>query len=390
MRTKHARGLLAAALLLGIATLLIGCSSGDFASILGGGNAATTKTIMVADYGNGRALLYNYPVTTGQSAVIVLGQPDFTTSSGAASASVMSDPNDVEVDKSGNLWVADTDNNRILEFKPPFANGMAASLVIGQADFTSSGCATTATNFCRASSGVFDAHGNLWVDDESNNRVLEFVPPFSNGMAATLVLGQTNMTSNGSGTTATTMSAPWEGIAFDSQGNLFVSDLGNSRVLEFKPPFSTGMAASVAIGQPDLTSGTGALTQSGLSDPYGIRFDSAGNLWVADDSNGRVLEFKPPFTTGMNASLVIGEPDFVTDNAAQTAAGLAAPSGLAFDSAGNLYVTDQSFHRTTIYAPPFSNGMAATKVLGQADLTSANCATTAAGQCSTENVQTMP
>jgi DNA-binding beta-propeller fold protein YncE len=82
-----------------------------------------------------------------------------------------------------------------------------------------------------------------------------------------------------------------DGVAFDSHGDLWVGDFDNNRVLEFTPPFSNGERASVVIGQPNFTASTPAETRTGLDSPTYVAIDSHGNLWVADASNNRVLEF---------------------------------------------------------------------------------------------------
>ena len=76
--------------------------------------------------------------------------------------------------------------------------------------------------------------------------------------------------------------------------------------------FTNGQNASIVIGQKDFTSHAQATSQSGLAVPEQVDFDSSGNMWVLDSANFRVLEFKPPFTTNMGASLVIGQPNFTT------------------------------------------------------------------------------
>jgi sugar lactone lactonase YvrE len=167
-------------------------------------------------------------------------------------------------------------------------------------------------------------------------------------------------------------------VAFDSHLNLWVVDDGNRRVLQFKPPFKDGMDASLVIGQPDLTTSTPMISQSRLFNPIGIRFDSSENLWVVDSAACRVLGYKPPFTNGKNADLVIGQGTnpptcFTTSTAATTQNGLNSPSHVAFDSLGNLWVSDSGNNRVLMYPynaatnPPFgfSNGMPATLVIGQ-------------------------
>jgi secreted PhoX family phosphatase len=143
------------------------------------------------------------------------------------------------------------------------------------------------------------------------------------------------------------------------------------------------------LGQGDFVHGSsnqgGAVGQNTLSGPTAAAFDSAGNMWVPDSNNNRVLEFLPPFINNMNASLVLGQVDFSHGSSNQggaspTAATLNSPHQVAFDSSGRLLVTDSSNNRTLVFVPPFVNGMSATLVLGQGTLTSSAAATTAAGQ----------
>ena len=123
-------------------------------------------------------------------------------------------------------------NNRVLEFMPPFTNGEKASIVIGQPTFTSSALAETRTGLKRPTGVAFDHRGNLWVADELSNRVLQFTLPFTNGERASIVIGQTSFTASGAHETRTGLDLPF-GVAFDSRGNLWVVDFANNRVLEF-------------------------------------------------------------------------------------------------------------------------------------------------------------
>ncbi len=324
--------------------------------------------------------------TNGQAATTVIGQADFTHGSanqgGGVSSTGLKFPFGAAFDSSGNLWVTDTSNNRVLRYSPPFSNGQAANLVIGQADFTTGGSATTATRLNTPRGLAFDSSGNLWVPDAFNNRVLRYSPPFSNGQAANLVIGQADFTSSGSATTATGLNDP-VAIAFDSSGNLWVAEGVNNRVLRYSPPFSNGQAANLVIGQADFTHGSmnqgGGVSSTGLWFPFGAAFDSSGNLWVTDNSNNRVLRYSPPFSNGQAANLVIGQADFTTGGSATTATGLNGPIGIPFDSSGNLWVGDASNARVLRYSPPFSNGQAANLVIGQADFVSSGLATTATG-----------
>ena len=351
-----------------------------FACLTGCSNGRSTRAIAVADQGNNRVLIYIYPINTNdQAANVVLGQPDFVSNAGATTAIGMAHPDGTAVDHAGNLYVSDSSNQRVLMFKPPFTNGMAANLVIGQPDFVTGTPNLTQNGLDGPNGLAFDGSGNLWVADIANSRILEYVPPFATGMNASLVIGQANFTSGGGASTSTRLDFP-NYIAFDGSGDLWVTDAGNNRLLKYVPPFATAMAATLVIGQANFTSFGSALTASGLDVPRGIAFDHAGNLWIGDTSNERVLEFVPAFATGMSASVVLGQPDFVTATANLSQSGFDAPFGLAFDSKGRLAVADSSNSRTMAFKPPFTTDQLAEGVLGQPDFVTSTGTTTAVGQ----------
>lgn len=161
------------------------------------------------------------------------------------------------VDSQGNLYVPDIGNNRVLKYDSPFTTDTVADEVWGQDDFTGNKCnkggSPSASSLCFASKGADglgvakDASGNLWVADGGNNRVLRFP---AGSRTADLVLGQSNFTSGGNDSTGSTMnrmSSPYA-VRISSQGNLYVADKSNNRVLVFNPPFINGMSASGTIG----------------------------------------------------------------------------------------------------------------------------------------------
>jgi sugar lactone lactonase YvrE len=345
----------------------------------GSGRSHATTAISVADSDNNRVLIYDTPLSDDQSANVVLGQADFVSNGAALTASGMSAPGDTVEDNLGSLYVSDQNNSRILIFQPPFTNGMSASLVIGQPDFVTGAANVTTSGLSGPVGMAFDHSGNLWVSDFLSNRILQFLTPFTNGMSASLVIGQADFVSNAVATTSSGLAAPGL-IAFDAGGNLWVTDGGNNRALEFKPPFADGMAASLVIGQADFVSSGSATTASGLNFPSGVAFDRAGNLWLGDGFNNRVLRFEPAFANGMSANLVLGQPDFVTATNNTSQSGFHEPLGIAFDSSGNLAVADAFNNRSLAFKPPFSNNQNANRVLGQPDFVTATAATTATGQ----------
>jgi sugar lactone lactonase YvrE len=311
--------------------------------------------LWVADLSNNRVLEYTTPLSTHEAASIVIGQPDFTTANAATTSTSLYAPQSVAFDKSGDLWVADFQDNRVLEYKAPFVTHETALLAIGQPDFGLGTPASTSTGLDGPHGITFDASGDLWVADFGYNRVLEYTPPFATHEAASLVIGQPNFTATGAATTSTGLRNP-AGVVFDSSGNLWVSDYLNNRILEYTTPLSTGEAASLVIGQPDLTTGTATTTSTGLYLPYGITFDASGNLWVADSSNNRIFEYTTPFSTHEAASLVIGQSSFTTISPATSSTGLSGPFGITFDTTGNLWVGDYQSNRVL----EFSGAMATT------------------------------
>jgi sugar lactone lactonase YvrE len=342
-----------------------------------------TMNYAVADIENYRVLIYDTAFSTDESASVVLGQADFVSNSSLPISAKSVEPGAIAVDSSSNLYVADANTCRVLLFKPPFTNNMAASVVIGEPDFTTNGCGISASTLDGVEAMAIDGDGDLWVSDTSS-RIVEFVPPFTNGMAASLVIGQASPSSssgcNHAGTSTASTLCFANGLTFDSSGNLWVSDTDNNRVLEFKPPFSNNMAASLELGQPSgataFTSDTannGGVSATSLDSPYQLAFDGDGNLWVPDIGNRRVLEYVPPFSNGMAATLELGQPSGATAFTSHTAnngqSGFDNPPAVTFDSSGNIQVVDYGNSRVMIFEPPFSNGMNATLVLGQADFT---------------------
>jgi len=141
-----------------------------------------------------------------------------------------------------------------------------------------------------------DAGGRLWVGDVANNRVLRYddAATKANGATADGVLGQPDFTTPGSGTSATKMFGPF-GVYFDSAGDLWVSEYTNARVIHF-PAAATlpdGAAADIVLGQPDLNTNTSGVTAQKLGGPGHIGAGPGGSLFIADYNDARVLRFSP-------------------------------------------------------------------------------------------------
>ena len=338
-------------------------------------------------------------------ASLVLGQPDFVTTTRSLTATGLRAPTGVATDGKI-LVVSDTDNNRVLIWNSlPKFSGQPADVVIGQPDFTHNGTASPPTQTTlRGPEGVWLSNGKLFVADTQDNRILIYNKvPTANNAPADVVVGQASftafvqpdLTSKQPTTAANNMQTP---VAVSSDGlRLFVADLGQNRVLIWNTvPTANGTAADVAIGQPDLVSSTEnnsfKITNATLStagNPTGVSpvlcqttgTDSANTalfptrcaatlsfprfvlsdgkrLFVADGGNDRILIFNTiPKASGVAADLILGQPDQYSDNTGDNPDGTNAfqtPTSLAWDGT-NLYVSDGFNRRVEVFSPAIQN-----------------------------------
>jgi hypothetical protein len=242
---------------------------------------------------------WNY-TTNGPAADLVLGVPDFATLDPGTSQTQLSQPRNICFDASGNLWVADGNNSRVLEYvnASSKANGAPADKVLGQPNFTSSAVPNPPTSSSMNTPyGVYFEGSTLWVADGDNNRVLRFDNAASkaNGAAADLVLGQTDFVSSSANPnpTAATLNTP-TALVVDGNGALYLCDYSNNRVLIYLNALSKGNGGSAdyVLGQANFTANSGGLGQAFLGGANGIGIDvSNGKLLVCDELNYRVLQY---------------------------------------------------------------------------------------------------
>lgn len=180
--------------------------------------------------------------------------------------------------------------------------------IIGQPNFTSEipAVPASASNFYNPDGVAIDpTTGKLFVSDTTNNRILRFsaTAAYQTNPEAEAVFGQPDFTSdgtnrgNGEGNpSADSLDRP-ANLCFDSAGNLYVADYGNARVLRFDAASSkpaTAATADAVIGQPDANSAGAAsnsISDSGFVQPTGVAVDGTGRLWVSDSMIPRVLGF---------------------------------------------------------------------------------------------------
>src|SRR5438067_1635079 len=233
------------------------------------------------------------------------------------------------------LYVVDAGNNRVLAWKNAFSftkGAPKADLVVGQRNFLSTGAQGPGTGL---STGLFqpvaaavDKSGNLYVIDAGNNRILRYPTPFSQTgdlLVPDLIIGQKNLSGNLANeglfapTEKTLSLSPGgstlrSGLTFDAQGNLWVSDAGNNRVLRY-PASAVGSgaanepAADRVLGHSDFTTvaippNSDPSKKNYLAQPAGLALDPSGRLFLLDD-NHRVVVYVPPFINGHLSSRIL-------------------------------------------------------------------------------------
>jgi uncharacterized protein (TIGR03437 family) len=378
--------------------------------------SVTPPILYVADTGNNRVLAWRNAsqFSNGAFADLVIGQRDlfstFAQGPGGELSGGLNAPTGVAVDRTGNLFVADAGNNRILRYSRPFADPQPVKLpdlVLGQSTQSTRAANddpdthTISARTLLLSSGnnvyfaplFFDPAGNLFVADAGNKRVLRFraadVAPgvTANRPAADLVLGQASFTATPQNPSSindlTRLSAP-AGMGMDSAGRLYVCD-SYPRVLVYPPALFSGASALRMIG--GVLSGSGAVLQPpdarSLNNPNGIFF-VGDRPYVVDSGNSRILRFKryeewPADPTPPAADDVIGQASFVEykanrgqplpqfGTAGSPAISFAYPTQ-AVVAAGELFIADNLNHRVVAASDPATTAGADTatrRALGQ-------------------------
>ena len=318
-----------------------------------------------------------------------------STTSGAATAAALSQPNGVAVDGSGNIYIADTGDNGVKKIDTagnisviggngsggytgdggkatsaqvaPYALASDSAGIIYVADLhngrirkISSGTITTvagsgafgfsgdggkATSAALAVYGVaVDSSGNLYMVDSIDNRIREI----SSGGTITTVAGNGSLQYSGDGGAAINAELLFpSAVAVDSAGNYYIADTYNNAIREVTPG---GIISTVAGNGSFGYSGDGGYAVNAqLGQPRAIVVDTAGNLYIADSAKAVVRKVTPDNTIFTVAGT--GVPGYSGDGGQAAAAQLVQPSGLALDAAGNLYIADSDANAIRVVSP---------------------------------------
>lgn len=248
--------------------------------------------------------------------------PGYSGDGGAATNASLHDPNGVAVDTGGNVFIADTANYRIRKVD---TNGIITTVAgNGSPVFSGDGGAATNAGLNYPRGVALDANGNLFIADTSDNRVRKVD---TNGFITT-VAGKSGSGFSGDGGAATnaSLNSP-RGVALDGAGNLFIADYANCRVRKID---TYGVITTIAGDGSGTYSGDGGLaTNAGLV-PYGVSVDAYGDVFVADNNNNRIRQVDPygiiTTVAGTNLSGFSGDGEAATNARLYQPRGLAMDS----------------------------------------------------------------
>jgi uncharacterized protein (TIGR03437 family) len=257
----------------------------------------------------------------------------------------LNSPQGVAVDAAGNLYIADTFNNRVRMVAPD--GTMSTFAANGYPGFSGDGVAAIGTTLFFPTDVAVDPSGNVYIADFGNSRIREV----SGGVISTIA-GSTALAPIADDVSATSirLNGP-TGVAVDNSGNVYFAEgsvgpgsglaVGDYRVWRVAP--SGTLTAAAGNGLQSFSGDAGAASRAQLNSPTGMALDGAGNLYFADTANHRIRRISPGGTITTVAGNAL--PGFSGDGGAATLAELNSPAGVAVDASGILYIADSANNR---------------------------------------------
>ncbi len=248
--------------------------------------------------------------------------------------------NGVAISSAGNLWVSDEVTNQVYFINPKTGQAVAFA-GNGQAGYSGDGGVSTAAKLNLPAGLALDPAGNLFISDAGNN-VVRRVDGFSQIITTIAGTGAAGNGGDGGAANLATLNNP-AGLAFDSQGNLYIADGGNNRVRKVaavngQVTGSSTITSFAGTGTAGFSGDGAAATSAELSQPRGVAVDLSGNVYIADLGNSVVRE-----VSGGTISTVAGvgtQPGYSGDAGPATSALLDLPAGVAVDAGGSIYIAD--------------------------------------------------
>lgn len=265
------------------------------------------------------------------------GMAGYTGDGGSSNAARLNGPVWVATDNGNNIYIADRNNNVIRKIS---ASGIIRTYAgTGASGFSGDGSAATAAMLQSPMGITVDASGDVYVADEANNRIRKIS---SSGVITTVAgTGSAGFSGNGGAAISAQLNAPTS-VAFDGSGSVYIADRGNNVIRKIS---SGGIISTFAgtAGMAGYSGDGGAATAATLNAPTGMAIDALGNLYVTDKANNVIRKISTSGTISTIAGTGIAGNS--GDNGDAMLARLNAPSGIAIDASGNIYVADQGNNR---------------------------------------------
>lgn len=278
------------------------------------------------------------------SSIAGTGVAGFSGDGGAASAATLRFPGGLAFDSAGNLYIADSFNNRIRKV----GSDGNISTFAGTGDFGNFGDTNIATKAAmnRPYGLVFDSAGNLYIADAYNDEVRKVAA--SGGTMTTFAgKGTQGLGGDGGGATGALLNTP-TAVILDAAGNLYIADTNNNRIR--KVGTDGNITTFAGIGSAGSSGDGGPANSAAIDTPEGLAIDKAGNIYVSDTGGHRIRKITPDG----NITTVAGNGNggFQGDGGPATQASLYYPKGIALDpTSGNLYIADWLNSRVRVVTP---------------------------------------
>jgi sugar lactone lactonase YvrE len=298
-------------------------------------DSSTPPNVYIADTDNNRVRKVSGGVIT---TVAGNGTSGFSGDGGSATNAELSFPEAIAVDNAGNLYIADTDNNRVRKVSGGVISTVAGN---GTAGYSGDGGVATSAQLSLPEGVAVDSVGNLYIADSLNSRIRRV----SAGNITTFAGNGSSGFSGDGGPAGSAALAQPDGVTVDSAGNLYIADTENSRIRKVVAGVITTVAGN---GQTGYSGDGGAATSASLAFPQGLAVDSAGNLYIADTNNQRLRKVAGGLISTIGGN---GFTLYSGDGGQATNAQLDSPSAIAVDNSGNLYISDSLNNRVRVVSP---------------------------------------
>jgi hypothetical protein len=321
-------------------------------------DTATPANVYIADTGDSRIRLVSGSTGLISTVVNTAGTAGFSGDGGVAASAQLDLPGGIWVDSTGNYFISDSGNAR-----SRIVNNQTSAITVGGTTIQPGDIQTIAGGGTGGDGGLAtsatlalpwdvaeDAAGNIYIVDQGNNRIRKVTNPTSSTATISTYAGNGSAGYSGDGglATAATLNAP-SGIAFDANGNLFIADSNNLVIREVNA--LTGDISTVVGTGKSCVPITGSCGDGGVATsatfafPLNLAFDLAGNLYISDWQGFKIRKVVPSGGSIANGTITTvagtGISGSKGNGGLATSANLNHPAGLAVDSSANIYISDQ-------------------------------------------------